>query len=310
MAIEDTITRFIHFAYEFAIAMRSSLYKLRNAGIAVLSTILISACVTFGQMETGLSALMGKPESEAFAVLGYPSFKQEFGNDLVYTWHVDSSGTAFVPQVSTMVGSVGRIPIQSQSTSLQAVPVNYSCTIKMVASGSGIFKSWEYNGNLGGCANLIKRLNKYSSVDQAPIKATEKARLAEGREQLAKLNSMEEEICQNEEFASVFAKSPCKAEDLTFEHLTENTKITELQKASMLKLRKAIEVNLKFRLTLFRTYGGPKGNRGMDYMESTVIPNTEKNLLDLYNSKITWGEYNQQRKAIMTAANAEDKRLN
>lgn len=129
--------------------------------IILLLLIPISGCATFGQLEQGLSYMMGKPETVAFNVLGYPSGKQEFGGDTVYYWAVSSSGTLFVPQTSTTYGSVGTAPVYGSTTYNQAVPVNYSCQIKLVADPNGYLKHWEYNGNLGGCRNYIQRVNAY-----------------------------------------------------------------------------------------------------------------------------------------------------
>lgn len=123
----------------------------------LLAVMLLSGCVTFGQMKAGLDVLMGQRTERAFDVLGYPSDKQEYGSDTVYTWYTNSTGTIFVPNVSTTYGSVGRVPVYAQTTSTQAVPVSYNCVIKLVAN-SGVLKRWEYNGNIGGCSAYIQRL--------------------------------------------------------------------------------------------------------------------------------------------------------
>jgi Cys-rich repeat protein len=128
----------------------------------LLIAILLAGCATFGQMEDGLRSLMGKSDREAFSVLGYPSAKQEFGNDTVYSWYVSQSGSLFVPQTSTTTGYVGRTPVYGTTTYTQAIPVNYNCQIKLVADKGGILRSWEYNGNIGGCAQYINRLNTYA----------------------------------------------------------------------------------------------------------------------------------------------------
>ncbi len=123
---------------------------------------LLGGCATFGQMEEGLSALMGKSEAEAFAVIGYPSSKDIFAGDTVYTWLVSQSGTILVPQVATTTGFVGRVPVYGSTTYSQPMAINHSCTIKLVANSAGILKNWEYNGNLGGCRRYIMRLKDYA----------------------------------------------------------------------------------------------------------------------------------------------------
>lgn len=124
-------------------------------------TILLTGCVSFSQMERGLESLVGENSQEAFNVLGYPSAKQEFGNDIVYVWSSSQSGTIFVPQTSTTHGTVGTTPVYGSTTYNQAVPVNYNCLIKLIADQDNTLRKWEYEGNIGGCAKYIRRLNDY-----------------------------------------------------------------------------------------------------------------------------------------------------
>ena len=129
--------------------------------VAAIVSVCGAGCATFGQLEDGLSALMGRNESVAFDVLGYPSGKQEFGDQTVYYWSRSASGTMLIPQTSTTYGSVGTTPVYGTTTYNQAVPYNYSCLIKLAANKSGTLVHWEYDGNLGGCGAYIRRLNDF-----------------------------------------------------------------------------------------------------------------------------------------------------
>lgn len=137
---------------------------MSNRGLAVLVSFSITAagCATFGQLEAGLGALVGRNEREAFAALGYPSGKQQFGSDVVYVWGRSQNTAMFIPQTSTTTGYVGTTPVYGTTTTSQMIPLNYNCTIKVIAGAEdGIIKSWDYEGNLGGCAPYIQRLNSY-----------------------------------------------------------------------------------------------------------------------------------------------------
>lgn len=134
-----------------------------------LIVVFLSGCAMFGQLDSGLDALMGKSERQAFAVLGYPSSKQEFAGDIIYTWNVSSSGTLLLPQTATTYGTVGTTPVFGTTTYNQAVPVNYNCMIKLIAGQDRTLKSWEYNGNLAGCSSYIQRLNEYAKSAQPPL---------------------------------------------------------------------------------------------------------------------------------------------
>lgn len=153
--------------------------KVRYFAFAIFISAM-AGCATFGQMEGGLNSLMGRSEQEAFSVLGYPSGKQQFGNDTVYIWEVSRSGTLLVPQTVTTYGSVGAIPIYGTTTYNQAVHVNNNCLIKIAANSGGILINWEYDGNYGGCSSYINRLDTYNKLrnpktqNQADISIDEK----------------------------------------------------------------------------------------------------------------------------------------
>jgi hypothetical protein len=134
--------------------------SFKVAAAAVLALV-AAGCATFGQLETGLAALVGRNEREAFNALGYPNGKQEFGGDVVYVWGRSTSGTVFIPQTARTTGYVGTTPVYGTTTTNQAIPVNYNCTIKIITGTDGVIRSWEYDGNLGGCRGYIERLNAY-----------------------------------------------------------------------------------------------------------------------------------------------------
>lgn len=127
----------------------------------------LTACTTFSNMETGLGALVGQDAHIAFNVLGYPSGKQEFGQETVYYWSISRSGTLIMPQTSTATGWAGTTPVSVTSTQNQFVPVNYTCQIKLVANDSGVLTSWEYEGNIGGCQSYSRRLKSIPVVSPA-----------------------------------------------------------------------------------------------------------------------------------------------
>lgn len=123
--------------------------------------LFLSGCATFGQLEQGLKYMMGEDISVAFNTLGYPTSKQEFGQDTVYYWSISNSGTLLLPQTATTYGTVGTTPVYGTTTYNQAVPVNYNCLIKLIANSAGTLKSWEYSGNIGGCKHYINRVDAY-----------------------------------------------------------------------------------------------------------------------------------------------------
>lgn len=128
----------------------------------VVAAVALSGCATFGQLEDGLNALVGRHEKEAFSALGYPNSKQEFSGDTVYYWGESRNSAVFMPQTATTTGYVGRTPVFGTTTSSQLVPVSYNCTIKLVVGEGKVIKDWEFSGNLAGCEPYIKRVKSYT----------------------------------------------------------------------------------------------------------------------------------------------------
>lgn len=123
--------------------------------------VVLTGCATMGQLEEGLAQLVGLPEQEAFKALGYPDAKEQFGSDIVYFWGQTRSTIIFMPQTSSTISYVGNTPIYGTTTTTQAVPVQYSCTIKGITGSDGIIKTWEHNGSAGGCEPYIDRVKAY-----------------------------------------------------------------------------------------------------------------------------------------------------
>ncbi len=136
--------------------------------IAIASAI-STGCVTFRHMEAGLEALVGQPETEAFNVLGYPSFKQEFGNDTVYVWQNTNAGTYFMSQTATTTGRIGFDPVRAKTTYVQPIAYSHTCTVKIITdSSSSRIKRWEYDGNPNGCNSYMRRLKSYGQEVSKP----------------------------------------------------------------------------------------------------------------------------------------------
>ncbi len=132
----------------------------KNSFLAITLVSILSGCATLGQLEDNLNVLVGHQESEVFSALGYPDGKQEFGTDTIYVWGRSQNTTLFLPQSHSTTRYIGNTPIFGTTTTTQAIPINYNCTIKVIVN-SGKVKSWEYMGNLGGCEPYIERLNGY-----------------------------------------------------------------------------------------------------------------------------------------------------
>ena len=191
---------------------------------ALLVCALLSGCATFGQVDAGLKGLRGKNIQTAFDVLGYPSGKQEFGNDTVYYWSVEESSTMLLPTTSTTSGRVGDTSFSGTTTSNQLVPINNSCLIKLVAGKNGVIKNYEWTGNIGGLGRYANRLKNYSKqyyIQNTLYASPSSLGVRKGMSEQEVKDVLGEKVeIQNTPFAS-FWLYPNKA-DLTFKRNNEN----------------------------------------------------------------------------------------
>lgn len=112
-----------------------------------------------------------------------------------------------------------------------------------------------------------------------------------------KFNDRYKEICTMSEFAVLFKRTECYAKDITFEQLTDGTKITKDQKTALPRYRALVDAETKRLNEVLRSFGGTISISTAGYLES-VQPEIDKYNLDLYNGLITWGSYNQHRKEL------------
>jgi hypothetical protein len=117
-----------------------------------LGVFALGGCSTFSNIEKGLTALEGRPIQAAFDRLGYPDGQMMVGSETVYTW--GRSFTMNMPQyqTATTTGNVGSVPYSANTGYSTTVPMQMQCSIKVVADAAGNIKTWQYDGNMGGCS--------------------------------------------------------------------------------------------------------------------------------------------------------------
>lgn len=117
------------------------------------------------------------------------------------------------------------------------------------------------------------------------------------------LKRIEEEFKQNclkLEYQEYYSKTGCLTGDINMEHMVDTSKITSPQKAVMLQARGLADQSNKEKVQIIRELGGVKGSQYGDLYDSTVVTRNDRNNIDLYNGRVTWGEYNQRRKEIIS----------
>lgn len=111
------------------------------------------------------------------------------------------------------------------------------------------------------------------------------------------------EACGSQEFAIIFVATPCNAKDIQFQHLAIETTITPEQRAIFPKFRTTLDSLNRAQVEMLTKYGGENGRKRIA-IGNSLQPKLDQNNLDLYNSKITWGVYNKQRRDFLGQMNA------
>jgi len=166
--------------------------------------------------------------------------------------------------------------------------------------GASVSKAVTNDGLFSSCMNARgwslqnqQALQQQLQQQQSNAAAVQSSNQAE----FNKIKADGEAICTNAEFKLYYAKTACSSNDISFEQLADQSKITPAQKPVLVKQRAAIAENQKQRIAFQRKLGA-KGIKTADLITAVLLPQQDQLNLDLYNGKITWGEYNKQRKDI------------
>lgn len=106
------------------------------------------------------------------------------------------------------------------------------------------------------------------------------------------------ELCGSERYKTLFANTACFANEISLHHMASAEKLNPADKAHFLEWRSKVHNLLTDVANTAELYDGRSGRRVSDFIRNSMIPGDEKNELDLYDGKITWGEYNRLRKDL------------
>jgi hypothetical protein len=116
---------------------------------------------------------------------------------------------------------------------------------------------------------------------------------------MAEIRAEVARICNKEEYRPLFSKSACNPLEITFDQMTDQSKISPEHKILLQNVRKeGSALNVKG-ASAYRRYGGAKGADVASIIERSD-QQYEDNALSLYSGNISWGEYSKKRKEIAT----------
>jgi len=120
--------------------------------LSLVAAMVLTACA-YSTLDKGLPLLVGKPIDTAVNVLGLPNQKMQNGSYSVYVW--DNRFSSTIPLYNTSTAGT------TTTSTVNDVPVEYHCQIKLQVDATNIIQRWEYFENQGGCqyyANGLKRI--------------------------------------------------------------------------------------------------------------------------------------------------------
>lgn len=271
----------------------------------------LSGCATVQGYKDSLQTWLGHSDSELFQKWGQPrnSFIAPDGKTVLefhrertevipgYTYNQAVSTT----QSGNFSGDVnGSYTGHSTTYVPQTTPsevVNKFCDTRFTVSNHTVV-AYSFNGN--DCVSKTPKLT--AEQNNANNKKNE------AQESFKNWKAKKDDLCSNPEYQIIFNKSPCDITNVSFELLIDKSIITQEQKPVFVKYRKASgELDKEYRDSQV-LYNGVKGRKMADLMES-ANQEFDKASLDLYEEKITWGEYLQKRRDLGAKYNAEAKRI-
>jgi hypothetical protein len=118
-------------------------------------------------------------------------------------------------------------------------------------------------------------------------------------------------VCTNEANKLYFAKSPCNISDITLQYLSDTSKATPAEKKVIMSIDNEYLAIAKMRAENSRQNIKPEALGNAFYrFWMAVNAQFQDSLTKLYAGKITWGEFNAERKVMADRARAEFEKIN
>lgn len=124
--------------------------------------VALAGCMTWSGFNEQLGGLVGEPLDLVIQRLGYPNGERQIAGHHVYIWSSNSTGIISMPQTTygtaTAFNRFGTTTAYGSSTSYVPMTVGYNCEILLEVDMSNRIRSYQYNGNIGGCSPYWRRL--------------------------------------------------------------------------------------------------------------------------------------------------------
>ena len=173
-------------------------------------------------------------------------------------------------------------------------------------------KGWDLGSQIGNSFRQNKESQQRADQlqqQQQQQNQTQQANADAAKQAMQVLKDKQDGFCADPANQAYYAKTGCKPNEITFDQQLDKSKISSSEKLVLKDLYPKLQTLSREAAANMRTYYGPKGIKGADLVEGKMIPQSDKNNLELYSGKITWGDYNIRRKEIFDAYMAEFRSL-
>lgn len=144
--------------------------------------------------------------------------------------------------------------------------------------------------------------------DKASNDASNSAAESSWKAVLDKSRTDSEARCRDSAYKAYYAKTACFAKDITFEQMADSTKITPQQKPVLMAVKKSVDEQMEKNFSALKNIPNAPGAKIASLYKSYDIE-FDKNALDLYSGKITWGDYNHKRKELNAKITEAEKNV-
>jgi hypothetical protein len=141
---------------------------MKHCICAFISIFALAGCAQ-DYLATGLPRLEGQPVAQALDYLGPPSEKIKTGNDTIYTWINNQSGSFNVPQPtpSPVVVQNGGHPTVVFRQPMPSVPNTYDWHCRLdITARKGVVVHTDYEGDSAGCHVFSEKLKPLLAVPE------------------------------------------------------------------------------------------------------------------------------------------------
>jgi hypothetical protein len=117
------------------------------------------------------------------------------------------------------------------------------------------------------------------------------------------------QLCSRQDFAPIFAKKmPCRPKQATPEQLADRARISNAEKIAFMKWQALSEERNEKTAAIHRQYNAQTGDNAASLIKKTDEASAQLGQ-QLYDGRISWGEYNKKRIELTVQAEQDGQAL-